>query len=108
MGILQTTINKDILTFSGKKNNEWNFQILEKRMFLFLSFSPALSNSVNSSMNGQQYRMRDDGPQYEKIPDSRNTTPHVSPPLVGPCHVTSVFMLSFVNLCHVIFVPCPY
>ncbi|XP_063689575.1 protein sax-3-like isoform X13 [Bolinopsis microptera] len=36
------------------------------------------SNSVKSSMNGQQYRMRDDGPQYEKIPDSRNTTPHGS------------------------------
>ncbi|KAL5271140.1 hypothetical protein ACHWQZ_G001696 [Mnemiopsis leidyi] len=36
------------------------------------------SSSVNSSMNGQQYRMRDDGPQYEKIPDSRNTTPHGS------------------------------
>ncbi|XP_063689579.1 roundabout homolog 3-like isoform X16 [Bolinopsis microptera] len=36
------------------------------------------SNSVKSSMNGQQYRMRDDGPQYEKIPDSRNTTPHES------------------------------
>ncbi|KAL5271141.1 hypothetical protein ACHWQZ_G001696 [Mnemiopsis leidyi] len=41
-------------------------------------FLKSYHSSVNSSMNGQQYRMRDDGPQYEKIPDSRNTTPHNS------------------------------
>ena len=33
-----------------------------------------------SSVNGQCRMSRDDGPQYEKIPDSGTTTPHVSLP----------------------------